>query len=492
VITRSGADWRVLAFDLSRPEAAPQLLLRRSSPLQGLHHGQSGLEFIAAEAGVLNVWRLQGGELQRLTHSHTAVVAHAGTAADGSLATVVVAPQGYALHRLGAAAPLQSLVADRTAPAAEAPAASPASPVSAEPVLAEGQSYSALRSLYPRAWLPAITADRGLTAYGATTAGADALGWHQYAALVQYESSQKELLGSLEYVFVGSHGLALKRTLSARAWTGDKGKETTTVYDRHTKAQWLSTLPWTRLERRVVFGVGAALDRIERVDLPAATRARLQDEKLLAALVDVDTSGGNWTSEGLNRGLHATLLAESYKPFAHGLQHTYDGSVLRADLRGFVPLGRTVLALRVTEARAKGSTEPYQLGGATDEALQLGPVLGNRVLSLRGYRGDEPQLRGRNARVASAEWRTPLLDIDRHGMVPPFGINRLSATLFFDVGGAWSRGNGPDTWRRGVGFELLAEAKLLYALGLQLRLGLAQGLDLPRSTRGYLTAGRAF
>jgi outer membrane protein assembly factor BamA len=90
------------------------------------------------------------------------------------------------------------------------------------------------------------------------------------------------------------------------------------------------------------------------------------------------------------------------------------------------------------------------------------------------------------------EWRTPLADIDRHFMVPALGINRLSAAAFFDVGGAWSTGNGPDQWRRSVGFELLGELRLLYALGLQLRLGVAQGLDEPKGTRAYLRAGRAF
>ena len=94
--------------------------------------------------------------------------------------------------------------------------------------------------------------------------------------------------------------------------------------------------------------------------------------------------------------------------------------------------------------------------------------------------------------MATVEWRTPLVDIDRHAMVPAVGINRLSGTVFMDVGGAWSTGNGPADWRRGVGVELLGEVKLLYALGLQLRLGLARGLDAPKDTRGYLTVGRSF
>lgn len=488
VIGHRGGDWRLVEFDLGKPAAAPRLLVRRTSPMQSLRHTRAGLEFVAADAGVDNVWRLEGGSLKRLTHAYTGVVAQAGSAGDGSLATVVVAPGGFELRRLKSPTALQTAAADTGAPVAAAPAPD-------VPALGEGSGYLALKSLYPRYWLPAITSDRGLTAYGASTSGMDALGFHQYAALLQYETSQKEATGLFQYAFLGAHIVTFERTLTARTWTGDNGDERTTSYDRNTKAQWLSIVPWLRLERRVLFGVGAALDREERVDVDLKTTARKRDERIAAALFDFDTRGSNWYSEGPNRGLKATLLYETYKPFDNrgpAGEVTYDGQVARADLRGFVPIGRTVLGLRWTEARAKGSTEPFQLGGATDEQLQYGFALNNREIALRGYRGDEPELAGRNARVATVEFRTPLADIDRHGMVPPFGINRLSAAFFFEAGGAWDSGNSPDRYRRSTGFELLGEVKLLYALGLQLRLGVARGLDEPKGTRGYLTLGRAF
>ena len=491
LITRRGGDWRIVEADLAQPGAAPRLLLRRDAPMHSLQRGAQGLEFVATVGGVNNVWRLAGGQLQRLTHTHTAVVAHAGSAPDGSLATVVVAPQGHALHRLPAPAVLQTLAADT--------AVQPAAPAVAEttPPLGDGRRYSALPTLVPRWWLPVLTSDRGLTAFGASTSGSDALGWHQYIATLQWETSQKELLGGVEYLFLGNHGLALGRTLTARAWTGEAGDETTTVYDRRTQAQWLSLLPLTRLERRIRLGVGAALDRLERVDLPADSSVRQRDERIAALLAEIDTRGSDWFSEGPNRGLHASLLFESYKPFRQraGGADGYDGSVLRADLRGFVPLsglGRSVLALRWTEVSASGRTAPFQLGGASDDMLQIGTVLNDRELALRGYRGDEPELRGRNARIASVEWRLPLADIDRHAMVPPVGINRLSTAVFFDVGGAWDNGDRPLRWRRGVGVEVLGELKLLYALGLHLRAGVARGLDAPQGTRAYLAAGRAF
>ncbi len=497
----SGADWLLLRLDLAQPQSppvTPVLLLARRAPMAALRRGALGLEMVLADGGAPNVWRLaeDGSQLQRLTYSHTAVTTHAGTAADRSLAQVVMVPGGHALHRLAAPAVLQSVAVPAASSAPLAAAAQPAAPSVAMEGLGEPQPYAAAQSMRPHAWLPAWLYDRGLSALGAGSFGSDALGFHAWTATALWETSQREPLGAVQYLYRGAHSLTLTRTLAARAWTGERGDETTTVYDRRTRAQWLSLLPVApRLERRVVLGVGAALDRLERVDLPGESRTRRRDEKLVAALAELDTGGGNWFSEGRNRGLRATLLLESYQPFA-GAAPAYDGHVGRLDLRAWLaapPAGRGVLALRWTEARARGRTEAFQLGGAGDDWLQIGYLLNQRELSLRGYRGDEAGLRGAQARVLSAEWRFTLADIDRHAMVPPVGINRLSGSVFLDAGGAWGLGeSGPARWHRAAGVELLAETRWLYTMPLQLRLGLARALDAPQGTRAYLMLGRAF
>ncbi len=481
--------WSLLEVDAAtgmaaQATAAPaRVLVMLDAPVLLLRYASDGaLEFVAARDGVFNVWRLPRDQQQlvRLTHTHTGVVEFANTA-DGALVTGVLAPGGVELRRLTSVVPQETVVIASTPHVASEAATDSAV------VLAAERNYSALRTLYPRSWLPAGFVDRGLSAFGASTFGADALGWHQYIATVLWETSQKELIGVLDYAYDDRHFFSVLRELNAVEWTGPNRDETTTVYDRSTHAQWVSTLPWLRLERRVRAGVGAAVERRTRVRVNDGVTTP-EDRPLAAAFVEIDTRGANWFSEGTNRGYRASLLYETYKPFSGDV----DGSLVRLDGTLFVPIGRTAIAARLTEARAQGSTEPYQLGGAIGLSPALVPELGERDLALRGYSGHDPQLRGRHARVASLEWRTPIADIDRHAMVPPIGINRLSATLFVDAGGAWASGSKPDRYFHGVGAELIGEVRLLYAFVVQLRAGIARGIDAPGTTRGYLQLGRSF
>jgi outer membrane protein assembly factor BamA len=165
--------------------------------------------------------------------------------------------------------------------------------------------------------------------------------------------------------------------------------------------------------------------------------------------------------------------------------------VYRADWRGYLPLGKTVLALRWNEAYGDADAEPFQLGGSfSDDAFTL-PLLNDREFALRGYTSGEAALTGHRARVATLEWRTPLADVDRHRVVPPVGLNRLSLNVFADIGSAWEHGASPD-YHRGFGVELMSELRVGYLFGLHARAGIAHGVDEPGKTTGYLRVGRSF
>jgi hypothetical protein len=548
LIEKHAGRWHIYERDLTAPDATPVLRLTRATPIYALRYARAPqaageLQFVSAHDGVPNVWRLpaDAADITRLTHTMTAVTSHAGVGTDGALVVAVMAPGGNELRRLAQVAALESVPAvvpalapaaparlaaqaAQAAPAAQAAQASQAAqaarrasaPSSSAPPLAASESpaqkpdaqrpadaaaqagqlrderkYLALRSLYPRSWLPAGFADRGLAAVGATTFGSDALDWHQYAVTGMWEFSQDEPLGTFEYLYLASHYFAVARELRALQWTGPSGEEDIVRYERKTRLQWVSTAPWLRLDRRVRVGIGAALDRTEDVPVAAQT-ARTQDERIAAAFLDYDTRESNWLSEGVNEGYRFGLLYETYRPFNSGGQNDYNGHIVRGDLQFFFPLGPTALATQYTEVKASGATEPFQLGGAVTTVRLLGPKLNDRDLMLRGYEGTEAFLRGRNARAASIEWRTPIADIDRHAMVPAVGINRVSAAVFFDIGGAWEAGGRPAKYYRGAGVEALAELRFLYGLKLPVRLGVARGLDDPAETRVYFRFGRSF
>jgi hypothetical protein len=276
--------------------------------------------------------------------------------------------------------------------------------------------------------------------------------------------------------------------LWAKQWTNLNQKLTTTLYDRETSAQWVSTLPWLRTERRFYIGVGAAMQTTERVQIAGLT-TRPQNERVAATFLRYDTRATNWYADDNNRGNLTTLLYESYRPF----NTHYDGYLTRLDTREYLPLGKTVLSAKWTEAHAHGSTEPFQLGGSFESGLTQAPMLNQRNLPLRGYVSGTTALSGQNVRTASLEWRTPIADIDRHAMVPPVGINRISATVFLDAGSVWNNAGTRSRYYRGAGVELNSEFKVYYRIPLPFVLGIAKGLDHPGGeTQVYFRLGQVF
>jgi hypothetical protein len=76
-------------------------------------------------------------------------------------------------------------------------------------------------------------------------------------------------------------------------------------------------------------------------------------------------------------------------------------------------------------------------------------------------------------------------------MVPPAGIDRLSATVFLDAGAAWDSGETPAYYKSG-GIELLSELRAGYLFGAQIRIGYAKGFEAPGGKVAYLRIGRSF
>jgi hypothetical protein len=334
--------------------------------------------------------------------------------------------------------------------------------------------------------VPLIQIADGAVAIGALTLGQDALELHQYLLAPMVEVTQGELLGRAEYLYDGRHGLLANRTLTVRASEPGSSRAEIKAYSIKEDAQWVSLWRNLRVNRRLYWGVGAAIEREDLHDLSLGN-VRTQDERVVGLLAGIDSRRQQLLSEGPSQGQELRLFAET----SRGLGGAYDGNVYRADWRGHLALGKSVVALRWNEAYGQTSAEPFELGGSKSDEYILLPVLNEREFALRGYTTGTFELMGHRARVATLEWRTPLRDIDRHLVVPPLGINRIALNVFFDVGAAWEQGHSPD-YHRAVGAELMSEPRFGYLFGLQARMGVARGLDQSGSTKFYLRAGRSF
>ena len=446
----------------------------------------SEIYFVADYGNVSNVWSWRRGDrsLARWTQARNGVLEISAPVEGELLVTTIEADGGVLRVRSLADAPLEVR-----------PAAVEAGPTAAPPQRAsppgKDRPYSAWSSLTPRYWLPNGYAADGAVALGVATDGQDALGLHQYALAPLYEITQHQALGSAAYVYDDRHGLLLNRTMTVKSSTANDQKFTgrdIRAYDIDETAQWVSLWRRLRFSVRYYWGLGGALDRQTLHDLAAGTSTP-RDERVLGLVSGVDTRREQFLSEGTSQGQQLRLFAET----SNGLRGAYSGNFYRGDWRVYLPAGRTVASLRWNQAYSQPQAEAIQLGGTgasfSEEAFAL-PVLNQREFPLRGYRSGEPVLTGHRASLATLEWRIPVSDVDRHLMVPPVGVNRISMSVFTEAGAAWD--NAPQHWYKSGGVELLYEARAGYLLGAQLRIGVAKGFEAPGRTEGYVRLGRSF
>ncbi|HET6719275.1 MAG TPA: hypothetical protein VFH22_06490, partial [Rhodocyclaceae bacterium] len=477
--------WQLMA--LASDAATPRVLLDDAAIKHSPRFSVDGtqLMLVADYGQVANVWALTGerNALQRLTHTRSAITGLARPRGR-ELLTVELAAAGETLRTV----PLtgESFETRRI----EVPAAAPAGREAAMTAVETGAAiadrpYNPLPGLLPRAWFPSLMAADGALGFGLQIYGQDAVGWHLYGLSALYETTQQELLGAVDYAYDDRHLFSWRRDMTVRATQEVDDADEISVYSIQQKGQWLSLLPYDKLARRLALGLGAALSQ-ERLIVVDGARQSLVDERLGALLLRYDSRTRQLLSEGPNQGQQATLFVESYDVFGGS---DFSGEVWRFDWRAFVPAGATVFALNYREGRADAGAKGFTLGGRSVGADLPQIELGERDYDLRAYRSGIAS--GRRVRVGSLEWRFPLADIDRHLMVPPVGLNRLSGNLFYETGAAWNEGQAAQYFRA-IGVEGLAEVRLGYLLELQLRAGLAHGLDGEKPDRAYLTLGRAF
>ena len=138
-----------------------------------------------------------------------------------------------------------------------------------------------------------------------------------------------------------------------------------------------------------------------------------------------------------------------------------------------------------------GGRGPYFVGGFLD--LPLVNVVQNQLLQggvqLRGY----PTFAeiGHYYGLFNAEYRFPIVNLDRGLSTLPLFLDRITGAAFVDYGSAFDDPNSAN-FKTGVGAELWFDVTLGYRIGFTFRLGYAKGLASGGMDKPYFVAAVPF
>jgi hypothetical protein len=154
-----------------------------------------------------------------------------------------------------------------------------------------------------------------------------------------------------------------------------------------------------------------------------------------------------------------------------------------------------VLALRYgggLSAGPNGRRTVFSVGGFPDVDLVDG-ILDEAILGGVALRGFDPSSRtGTQFHLLQVEYRFPLLRLEQGIGTLPAYLYRLSGALFADYGDAFYGAIDFDSFRLGLGGQLLLDFTLGYILPFTLRTGVAQGLGETGRTQVYAHIGVPF
>lgn len=447
------------------------------------------LYFSLDDQGIYNLTRLElsSGQLSGLTRVVTGAFDPVPMA-DGSLYYLGYSDQGYDLRRLPVAAEtfLPSIHSGEyltSEPATETPVFESRYPVT---------RYSALATLSPRFWTPLLELDDDAEELGAHILGRDALGFHSYQAALLWDFLAGQAGGWVSYLWSDRINLAVER----RHREHRSQLEPASSSRRYDEALIGFRLPVTRLEQSWSLLAGGVHEQTRTI----GGQSQLEDpdpfrDTLVGLAVTYENANRYRFSISPQQGRWIRLVSEqSISP------GDFSGRVHTLDWREFIHLGGShVLALRYVEGRGSRDARPFELGGTRGQgtgiaaAPNFGGVFNQRRIALRGYAEGQPELSGRNMRLASAEWRFPISRMER-GHTFPAGLRQVSGALFVE-GGSAGDGSSPGRLSSAAGAEAVLDLALGYwLLPLQARLGFAHGFDEEAGGENvvYLRLGASF
>ena len=386
-----------------------------------------------------------------------------------------------------------------------APLAPPSRDDRPEPSYKDDQSvsfpvrpYSVWPTILPKYWLPILTVDATGTALGVVTSGSDILGKHSWTLQPYWSFKGDEVGGYAQYT---NHTLYPAFTATAsRALYFLAGGPPGTL-ERQTAGDIAMDVPVSWIDRALHFDVDYELRGYTPLPyvhhyVPDGPTPFVPESGLAGSLgagVTWSTARGSTNGISAEEGYTLHVGARIASP-ALGGDFTYQEVTASGTTYLRMPWSQhQVLALRL-----EGGTGGGDLLGR--DLFVLGGVQGfdpiNALLTgtsadpgLRGYPGGA--FAGDHYVLASAELRTPILDVDRGFELLPIYLRRVHGALTSDVGEASSELTFAQL-APSVGAELNLDTELGYQLPFTFRFGLARGLAKGGIWEFYLALGGGF
>jgi hypothetical protein len=394
------------------------------------------------------------------------------------------------------------------------------------------ESYSALRQLLPRYWVPLAEAGLSAGSYrvGGYTEAWDILRRHYLYGELRLASDNSGILAAGQYTYRGL-GLPIVSLVASQDWSSFATVYSTdspavllgTVRRRIRDGELLVTYSRPRARHSFSASVGAGMERRDYVSLPDSLLARIASSypKGDFPRVTLSTSYANYQTPAFaispEDGFTVAATARERLRSGFSARGGVSTSVVTA-LTAYKSLGlpgyaHHVLAVRGAAGWADTKTNGYfQVGGTSGGSYQVVPGYtvgeGRQTFPVRGF--PPGVLRGIRAFSGSAEYRAPLSLTHRTlGTLPAF-LQRSAVALFGDYGRAWCPGtvldreicNDPDLEFRAdvasVGAELSINAGVLswdspYRFRLGVAMPIQNGAALgARQFSVYFTSGISF
>ena len=387
----------------------------------------------------------------------------------------------------------------------------PRNPGTSEPI-----SYSPWSTLAPTWWSPLVTTSDRHGGVGAATSGVDVLGYHGYAA------SFTKWIGATESDAFRTPRLDWRFSYAYARWVpavfASISRETTYFREPdqmeprafrgapNALARW-GARSGVEQDTHLAVGVVVPVSRVRWTQTVTASwvrgrTRRVTGEEDLAGDEGAARLGWSYRSarefgnsisleDGVIAGATAELARQAFGSAA-------DATVATGDVRAYLPgLGRHhVVAVRAAAGRSSGDRvvgRVFRLGGPGPD---LGPIdFGSNAVSvLRGFASST--FAGTRVAVVNADYRLPLLRIERGVGTWPIFVHTLHAAVFADAGHAWSGAFAASDIKSSFGAEISANLVVGFWAPITIAAGAARGRDgggrVPDQTTWYGRVGYAF